>query len=215
MRLGANAIELVFYLCAGGKVLHRLCRRLRGAGQHEGNRLKQSQPGFGQLILSRQAQRGGSIAQQHVGALHRRERTVKGARDSFLHQALAQADPQIAGDDFDDVLGFERIGAAQQAFNDGQLLGGSAACLQGCEARFEIAEAQAIGRPFAGQHLLGHRAQVTVLPVDSFRLGRSAAGHVGHRLPQERPTHEQRLLLDARKGPTREEYRRSRCVIDA
>ena len=68
-------------------------------------------------MLGRELQRPADIAQQHVGALHLRQRLVVGFGDRLLHQALLQPDAQLAGNDLQDVLGFERRGALQQRFS--------------------------------------------------------------------------------------------------
>jgi hypothetical protein len=72
-------------------------------------------------VRGRQPQGLGDIAGEHVGALHRLQLFFVSARDAFLDQALAQSNSQLAGDDLDQVLGFEWIGAAEQVCRDGEL----------------------------------------------------------------------------------------------
>ena len=117
MRLGANAVVLVFDDLRVLEVLERFFGVGRGAGQHEADGMEQPHPRLVEPMLRRQLQRGADIAQQHVGALHARQRLVIGFGDRFLHQAFFQPDAQLAGDDLQDVLGFERGGALQQRFS--------------------------------------------------------------------------------------------------
>ena len=109
MRLGANAVVLV--LDQGVlEILECLVGVGRRAGQHEADGMKQPHARFVEAMVSRQLQRAADVAQQHVGALHLRERLVIGLGDRFLDQALFQANAQLASDDLEDVLGFERSG---------------------------------------------------------------------------------------------------------
>ena len=63
------------------------------------------------------------VADQHPGPLHVVERPVEGARDGGLDEALAQADPQVAAEHLDDVLGGQRVGAFEQGAQDRRLAG--------------------------------------------------------------------------------------------
>src|SRR5262249_13712790 len=62
----------------------------------------------------RKAQCPRDIAQQHVRSLDLRRSRAKCFGDRLFHQALAQADAQVAADDLDDVLGLESRGPPQE-----------------------------------------------------------------------------------------------------
>ena len=55
------------------------------------------------------------VADEHAGPLDVVERAVEGARDGRLDEALAQADPQVAAEHLDDVLGGQRVGRVRAA----------------------------------------------------------------------------------------------------
>ncbi len=107
VRLRADAV--VFVLDRGVvEIGERFLGILHRAGQHEADRMEQPQARFAETPAGGQAQGLADVAQQHVRALHLGRRGAVGLGDGFLHQAFLQPDAQLAGDDLDDVLGFER-----------------------------------------------------------------------------------------------------------
>src|SRR5439155_19591126 len=80
----------------------------------------------GQPLFCRELERLAYVAQQHVRALDVFDRYAERLRNCFFDQAFFQSDPQIAGHDLDDVLGFERRDAAQELTHKSTLGCGSA-----------------------------------------------------------------------------------------
>src|SRR5262249_10096318 len=103
VRLGPNTVELVFHRSAR-EVTQSFVGVCCRAGQHEAEWMKQPRTYFcaREIVLGGQTQGLPNIAQQHVGPLYVIQRCVKSLRHRFFHQALAQANAKIAGDDLDD-----------------------------------------------------------------------------------------------------------------
>ena len=82
------------------------------------------------------------VAEQHVRFLHFIECRIEGVGDRFFHQTFAQTDPQIAGQDLDDILSFARREFREAIAQKFGFVQRSARFLQIIEklARFENAE---------------------------------------------------------------------------
>src|SRR5207244_12377149 len=65
------------------------------------------------------------VAENHVGPADGVERPLEGLGDGFLDGVFLETDAEVAGDDFDDVLGFDRIESAQDVEDEGKLVGGA------------------------------------------------------------------------------------------
>ena len=113
VRLRADAVVLVFDQRVL-KVFESFGGIGRRAGQHESDGMKQPHVRRVEPMLGRELQGFADIAQQHVRALHLCQRFVVGFGDRLLDQALLQPDAQLAGDDLQDVLGFEGRRALKQ-----------------------------------------------------------------------------------------------------
>ena len=114
MQLRANAVELVFDVNyrlvrrgADEARPDRFRRRLR-TREHAFNRTEERQLGRRQLPGRGETSGLADIAEQHVRFLHVVERRLESARDRFFDETFAQADAEIAGQDFHEVLRFER-----------------------------------------------------------------------------------------------------------
>lgn len=55
------------------------------------------------------------VAEEQVGLSHLLCRKVESAGDGFFDEAFLEADAEVAGDDFDEILGFERGAEFQSA----------------------------------------------------------------------------------------------------
>ena len=69
-------------------------------------------------VLAREHGRLADVAGEHPRPLHVVERPLERLRDRRLEQPLAQADPQLAGQDLDDVLRRQRVGPREQRAED-------------------------------------------------------------------------------------------------
>src|SRR5690242_3903364 len=81
--------------------------------QHELDGAKRHQSGLSQAVFRGQSGRLADIAQQQVGLADLLGWTRKGRRNGFFDQAFLEPDAQVAGNDFDQVFGFQR-GAARK-----------------------------------------------------------------------------------------------------
>ncbi len=185
VRLRPDAVVLVLRQGASWQFLQGDSRIFYGTGQHESDGMKHAQAGVGELVGRGQAQGFADVAGQHIGALHLGQGLVEGHGDSLLHQVFPQADAQVAGDDFDDVLGFEGRRTAKQFFEQGQLRRRPAALGQLREAALNLLQGNGFGRCLAPQQFFRHRAQVAVLAVGSFHGFGSRVRHPLHRLPDQ------------------------------
>ncbi len=114
MKLRANAVEFVFHVGRMGLMglirepgPDRFCRGLR-AREHAFDRAEQRQLRPLQLALQCEQRRAPDVAEKHVRFFHVIERSVESGRDRFFDETLAQTDPEIAGQNLDDILAFAR-----------------------------------------------------------------------------------------------------------
>ena len=110
MKLGADAVELVFHVngrCAREAFPDRL-RGWLGTGEHALDRAKQRKFGALQFTFRREHCGRSQIAEEHVGLLHFIKGRGKGRGDRFLDESFAQSDAQIAGQNLHEVLSFAR-----------------------------------------------------------------------------------------------------------
>ena len=113
MSLGADAIVLVFHERIL-KITESFLCGLRRAGQHEPQRMEQPHLRVAQLACDGQLKGLAYVAQQHIRSLHLDQSSAIGLRDRLLHQAFFKPNPQIAGHDFQNVLGFQRRGLGEK-----------------------------------------------------------------------------------------------------
>ena len=115
MQLGSDSVELVFHedgmgrdftgvvigrraaLVFAYKALPDRFRGRLGTRQHRFDRTKQRQLCSIQFPARREHGSSADIAQQHVGLLYFRERSIKRPGDRFLNQAFPQTNAEIAG----------------------------------------------------------------------------------------------------------------------
>ena len=133
-----------------------------------------------------------------------------------LDQTLAQADAQVATEDLDDVLGGRRVGAFEQAAQDGRLPGGAGGSLDLAERGGHLGECRArLGRRgVAGraQHLGDRDAEVGRAVV---RLGERRARDVpdvGDGGGDRRPAETRGALIGLGERPARSGRRRRPAV---
>ena len=124
MCLSADAVVLVFDQCVL-EIAECFFRRLRGAGQHEPQGMEQPHPGLVEFAFCCKAERLSDVPKQHVGPLRVFYRGPESFGDSFFDQTFLQADTQIAGDDLNDVLGFERGHLGEQFAEESRFGGGA------------------------------------------------------------------------------------------
>ncbi len=106
--VGLRADAIVFVLDRGIlEIAQGLLGRRDRAGEHQVEGMEDAQLGRVEVADKRQAEGCADVAKQHVGPLYRRERLAEGASNGFFDEALFQANAQVSGDDFHDVLGFE------------------------------------------------------------------------------------------------------------
>ena len=122
VRLGANAIVLIFQKRSAWDRLEDFARRLNRSCQHTSDRVEQAQLSFVERATSRKPQGLADITEEHVRTLNAVNRRAESLGDRFFDQVLFQADAEIAGDDLDDVFRFQRIGATKQLFHHGTFL---------------------------------------------------------------------------------------------
>ena len=83
-------------------------------GEHELERMEQRQRGVAELVVAGEAGQPPDVADEHARPLDVVERAVEGLRDGGLDEALAQADPEVAAEHLDDVLGRQRVGPLEE-----------------------------------------------------------------------------------------------------
>ena len=227
MCLGADAVVLVFYQRVL-EILESLGSIGRGAGQHEADGMKQPHARVVQPVFGGELQGFADVAQQHVRALHLRQRLVVGFGDRLLDQALLQPDSQVAGDDLQDVLGFERSGALEalaavrlwhwpfglrQSDRRSERISG--------ERQRRSSRACAPASPCCwanlgstiDHHAVNRCAQIARLAIPRAEFVVRSAGDFLHYLPQQRAADLQRAFFECRKSPARQEHRRDRRVF--
>ena len=148
MRLGADAVVLIFYRCIR-KIAESFLGRFDGAGEHEVDGMKEPQTGLVESVSGGEAQGFANVAQQHVGALDPVERSFECAGDRLFDETFFQADAQISGDDLDDVLGFERRGLFEKMAQERGFGGGSTSGGDGGEGLLYFVEGKISGRSSA------------------------------------------------------------------
>jgi hypothetical protein len=167
MCLRPDAVVLVLDLDLGMfEVAERLRRIGRRARQHKSNGMEQPHASLGEAVLRGQPQRPTDVAQQHIGALHRRGRFVVRFRKRLFDQALFQPNAQLAGDDLQDVLRFQRRRALQQRLQDGGLRCRGTGGGNLVEDVADLVQRDGRSRRrVRQQHIVSRRAQVAALAV--------------------------------------------------
>ena len=94
-----------------GDDLGRVLGRRR---EHELERVEQRHRRVAQAVVAGEQRRPADVAGQHPGPLDGVERAVERLRDRRLDEALAKADPQLAGEHLDDGRGGPRGGAREE-----------------------------------------------------------------------------------------------------
>ena len=118
VELGADPVVLVLHPDLRAEAPKDLGGVLRGRGEHELDRMEDREARLTESILAGQRGKLPDVAGEHAGPLNLVEGSVVGAGDGGLDEALAEADPKLAGEDLDDVLGGERVGADEQLAED-------------------------------------------------------------------------------------------------
>ena len=129
-------------------------------------------------VLGREHGRLADVAGEHPGPLHLVERPLERLRDRRLEQALAQADPQLAGEHLDDVLRRQRVGPREQLAEDRALARRPRRGLDRGERVGDLGDRRPVlGRRLRGpqrEHVLDRAAEVGRSVV---RLAERAGGH--------------------------------------
>ena len=147
VELGTDAVVLVLDPDLGTEPGDDLGGVLGRRGEHELERVEEGQRGRRQAIVAGECGQLPDVADEHARPLDVVERAVEGARDAGLDQALAQADPQVATEHLDDVLGGHRVGALEQAAQDRRLPGRAGGGLDLAERGGHLGEGRArLGR---------------------------------------------------------------------
>ena len=118
VELGPDAVVLVLEPDLGPEPGDDLGRVLGRRGEHELERVEERQRRAGKGVVAGQACQPPDVADQHPRPLDVVERPVEGARDGRLDEALAKADPQVAAEHLDDVLGGQWLGSFQEGAED-------------------------------------------------------------------------------------------------
>ena len=84
-------------------------------GEHELERMEEGDRGAAEAIVPGQHGRLADVAGQHPGALDGADRAFEGLGQGRLEEALAEPDPQLAGQDLDDVPGGQRVAPGRGA----------------------------------------------------------------------------------------------------
>src|SRR5258706_7482 len=112
MQVRANAVVLVLYQ-RSLSFLERVAPIHSRAGQHKTYWMKQPETSVGETSFRGQRQRLSNVAEKKVGAMRIRKRCAEAGRDGFFDQAFLQADPHVAGKNFQQVFCFEARAAAE------------------------------------------------------------------------------------------------------
>ena len=132
MNLGTDAVELVFDQRAVWEGCNEVGRSFRRAGEHYGDGAKELEIDGRELVGDGEAEDVGDVSDKHIRALDGRESLIEGFGDGFFDETFFQADAQLTGGDFDEILGFQG-GEALESVLEESLLGGWAALLrEGC-----------------------------------------------------------------------------------
>jgi hypothetical protein len=206
VRLRADPVVLVFDERALGKRFDDFLRCASSDGQHEAHGLEQTQVRLSQVPRCHQAQRLADVAGQHVGALDRFEWLVERPGNHLFDQALFQANPQVVGDNLDDVFHFQRARAAKKLFERSELRRRAASLGQIGERLRKLARRKPSGRP-ADQQLSRHSSQVAVLAIDLLHRFCVRTRQPADGLPEDRASNRENSLLAPRESAAREEKR--------
>ena len=125
MELGPDAVVLVFDPDRWAEAADDLGRILGRGREHELEGMEEARRCLAEPVLPGEYGRGPDVALQHAGPLDGRQRTVERLGDGRLEQALAKADPQLARQDLDDVLGGQRVASVEEFLEKARLRGGA------------------------------------------------------------------------------------------
>ena len=114
VELGADAVVLVLDPDLRPEPGDDLGGVLGRRGEHELERVEQGQGRVAERVVAGEAGQPADVADEHARPLDVVERAVEGLGDGRLHEPLAQADPQVAAEHLDDVLGRQRVGPLEQ-----------------------------------------------------------------------------------------------------
>jgi len=109
VELGSNAVVLVLDPNRRPQARDDLGRVLDRRGQHELDRVQETEAGRVQAVLLGENGRLADVTGEHPRQLDRGLRSLEGLGDSRLEQPLAQPDAQLSGEYLDHVLGGQRI----------------------------------------------------------------------------------------------------------
>ena len=188
VKLAAHAVVLLLRPhCAGAHARECLTGRLDRAGQHESHRLEKSDRAG--LELPALAAHGGfaDVARHQVYALDLRDGDPESLGDGRLDQALAEADPHLAGDDLDEESRRLSVQSPDHCFQRSGL-GVAARGADRLERRLDLAEGHRRRQRASVQRLAGPVAEVRMLAKNPAQLVLVAAGDRGHDLAEGRPS---------------------------
>ena len=186
-------------------------------GEHELERMEEGQRGVAELVVTGEAGQPPDVADEHARPFDVVERAVEGLGDGRLDEALAQADPQVAAQHLDDVLGRQRVGPLEERAQDGRLAGRPGCQLDLGEGGGHLGERRTrLGRRLVaggGQDLRHRDAQVGRSVVRLAEGGPRHLAEVGHRRRDGRPAEAGGPLIRFGEGASGQEDRRDGKLV--
>ena len=163
MNLGTDAVELVFDERAVWEGGNEVGGSLGRAGEHYGDGAEELEIDGRELVGDGEAEDIGNISGKHIRALDGRKSLIECFGDGFLDETFFQADAQLTGGDFDEVLGFQSGEALESMLEKGLLRGWAALLGEGCVDFRDLRETERRLHRVHAEDFFGAGAKIPVM----------------------------------------------------
>jgi hypothetical protein len=172
-----------------------------GRSEHVLHGAKREQSHRGQLAVQREHGGFSNVAHEQIDLLDLVERRIKGPGDCFLDQSFLQTDPQITGQDLDQVFSFQRRTPRQRLREQRQFFGGPARGQELIEEPLQAGDgiAGSSGMGGAFENFVAGFAEVAMLEIDLAKLVLVEVADRAERVANDRPAKLQRFIMTGRK----------------